>query len=124
MWNVSFKNAYDGTTTYSNTVKYEPTNKAFVTVCNTDQAGTAPAVWKYGNVQYYSKKVTVLDSPDVKILGAKIKTTGTTQDLLFIAEYTNELSEGMTIEEFGVLTVRADLFDDSSMLNLLMLWEE
>ncbi len=115
--NVSFKNKYDNSTVYSNVVEYDEANQAFAVTGDTSKAGTLSAQFKYGTTAYCTKNVNVLECPDVDILGARIKTDTTYQKLRFIAKYTEKLSPGMSIERYGVLTVRSDLVYDSTKLN-------
>lgn len=114
---ASYKNSYDGTTTYSCTLAYDEDDTAYRAECNTSSEGMSSVNYFYGYYKYATGSVNVVSVPEVTVHGAKIKTSGDKQALRFIAEYTGDLSDGVTIEEYGVLAMRADLFLDDSKLN-------
>lgn len=111
-----FKNAYDNATTYNSIVEYDEDDKAFSADCSTGSAGKKVCRYYYGDFMYKSVIMNVVPAPDVSLIGAKIKTTGYDQSLRFIAQLSKNGSD-MTIQEYGILAMRADLFPDNGVLD-------
>ncbi|MBE6718070.1 MAG: hypothetical protein E7574_02285 [Ruminococcaceae bacterium] len=116
---VSYLNNYNNTTAYTDkVVKYNSADKAFVTTCDTTTAGTKTVTYKYGTTTYHTDTVNVIDIPDLTLDStAKIVTDGSSQGIRFTANYTNALQNGMTIEEYGIISVGSDILNDETKLN-------
>lgn len=117
--NVTYTNPVNSNVYENRTVVYSSTDLAFKVNCNTTNAGTVTAKYLYGSKQYHTQSIEVLNVPKVNIIGAKIKSTDKYyQGLKFIAYYTNEtLPAGMSIADYGLIGIPADLCPNSSALN-------
>ncbi|MBE6670587.1 MAG: hypothetical protein E7593_00105 [Ruminococcaceae bacterium] len=116
---VNYQNKYDNTTTYTNkVVKYDPADKAFTVACDTSTAGTKTATYKYGTNTFYTSSVEVIEVPTLTLNSTpELITNGNAQGIRFVANTVNTLQSGMTIEEYGIISVTADVLNDASKLN-------
>lgn len=117
---ATFNNPVTGKT-HTQLVKYDEQNGAFSLAfdLNYDSDGTIKKLvkYKYGTGQYQSAFFeTYAEAPEVKLLGARLRTAGNNQGLRFVAEY--NLPENVTVGKTGVLAIKAYMLDDLSELNL------
>ena len=118
---LNFKNLKDNATTYTQTVTYDGKVAAFKAECDTSENGTATTSYKYGTKEYHTEKTTVVQTPDVSILGARLRITESDnadnsqeQTLRFVANYT---ANGVTVTDKGVLVVKAYMLSSPDKLN-------
>ena len=127
---VCFKNGeYDATglkinvgysyssSSYSGTVEYKKGDKNFTfSGLDSSETGNQNVTFKYGNATVCTKTVNVIESPNVKMLGAQIKITDPdkiNESLRFVAEMNNGFSSGVNITDKGFIALESKFLSES-----------
>lgn len=113
---VIFKNPVTNKT-YSQTVEYTADNTAFKAECDTSTEGMKTVKYKYGNTVYAEGTIKVVKVPKVELLGVQIRTNTTAQQIRYNAKYTNTVSDGVTIEDCGIISIATDMLGNIESFN-------
>ncbi len=114
--NVSFTDPKD-LSAYSQTVDYSTENTAFTATYGDIKNGKATAIFKYGNIQYATKSIDVLNAPKIFLDNANIIPNDSYIGLSFDAHFNDILDDRATIEEYGIIAVPEHLFPNTNALN-------